>query len=1007
MAVEDVLQRALLGPRWVRALHGLRELLRVAQEDDVPRRAAHRDEVREGDLPGLVHDERVERPGRPLARPEPRGPRHDVHAPVAQRRLHGLVVVDHLHARRARRVVVVGLLEDAEVDPLLPGVLHHRLQEGADGGMAEGGDPHRPPRPARSPRPNDVRDDPRAQVRLARSGRSLDGQVRAVERQDDAACRIPRILAVAGELRPRVAGGIRTDPARPGDVRRQPQEDVADRPPVGQGRVDPVIHDPAAQVHHRRPEGLRVDRLRRQEADDRREVAGRGLRAHLDVQPSLVGMDLEDLPDDPPLGCRDRVLAAPELGLLCGVEGPPVEGRPRDGPHHALVPDPADRGGVPREVVAVEVLEPIPLEPVGPVLPSVPAQEVREQAAGLGLGREEVGVERLRVDPRHEVRAELNDGRVRVTDRVVGGARQPRRPARVGPLARHQLGASLLQPVAEHEGGDAVLAVVRGDVVEELLVARLQPALVREHRVERHRDPVRVAGQGVEGLHLLDRVRLGADADALADDPVEVHEDLRAEEDVELLLPGAVALRQAVQSGRLVRGVVVDVHPGVAAATVHDVVDERLERLLLRGAVVGPEGGEGGVGGGRGRAGGRVRAGRCACAGGRLLDVAEEVLQAIVEREPVALEVEEDVQCRRLREDPEAAPLGLLHRAVVVHRPLGARVLEDLPGARAGALLLELHRRLILEAHKDVGREIGDRTGGGGAGRAQGGERLDRRDAGPPELLDLVAADERHPREVARAVPEPAAVLRPGADRAVVGGVHDLGGRLGGGGGPREDGLLETAADQPVVRGEVGDAEGLARGLAPAQDHVDLLRRLALDRLHHPGVCEELEQRARLRGERELRVLGLVDPVAEGGGGAGAVDPPEEVGLPRPALIHERRLVDDIVAAAHRFERRLAGRKEGFLPALVRDFRNAQAVGRELLEVPVLVLQALLAEEVELGVLVERPLQEPREDRTVEQRQVRAVEEPDQIGRAEDDGATESAHGSGPPPAPRETLSRG
>ena len=55
--------------RRVRALRDLRELVRVAEQDEVSRRRADRERVGERDLPGLVDEERVDAAGRaPRAR---------------------------------------------------------------------------------------------------------------------------------------------------------------------------------------------------------------------------------------------------------------------------------------------------------------------------------------------------------------------------------------------------------------------------------------------------------------------------------------------------------------------------------------------------------------------------------------------------------------------------------------------------------------------------------------------------------------------------------------------------------------------------------------------------------------------------------------------------------------------------------------------------------------------------------------------------------------------------
>ena len=123
---------------------------------------------------------------------------------------------------------------------------------------------------------------------------------------------------------------------------------------------------------------------------------------------------------------------------------------------------------------------------------------------------------------------------------------------------RRGLQASLLEPVAEKEVRDAVIAVVRRDRIEDRGVARLHPALVLDDAEPGLGDATLAFGH-VEGLELLDRIALDARADSLADDVVvEVHEDAPAEEDVDLVFARRVALHQALEGTRLIAAVVID-----------------------------------------------------------------------------------------------------------------------------------------------------------------------------------------------------------------------------------------------------------------------------------------------------------------------------------------------------------------------------------------------------------------------------------------------------------------
>ena len=67
-----------------RALRDLRQLVRVAEQDEVARRMPDRDNVRKRDLPGLVHDQRVEEAGEVGAREEPRRARDELELVVQQ-----------------------------------------------------------------------------------------------------------------------------------------------------------------------------------------------------------------------------------------------------------------------------------------------------------------------------------------------------------------------------------------------------------------------------------------------------------------------------------------------------------------------------------------------------------------------------------------------------------------------------------------------------------------------------------------------------------------------------------------------------------------------------------------------------------------------------------------------------------------------------------------------------------------------------------------------------------
>ena len=60
LLAEQPVEAGEAGRAGMRALHHLRQLAWIADEDDVPRAAPHREQVGETDLPGLVDDERIE-----------------------------------------------------------------------------------------------------------------------------------------------------------------------------------------------------------------------------------------------------------------------------------------------------------------------------------------------------------------------------------------------------------------------------------------------------------------------------------------------------------------------------------------------------------------------------------------------------------------------------------------------------------------------------------------------------------------------------------------------------------------------------------------------------------------------------------------------------------------------------------------------------------------------------------------------------------------------------------
>ncbi len=276
-------------------------------------------------------------------------------------------------------------------------------------------------------------------------------------------------------------------------------------------------------------------------------------------------------------------------------------------------------------------------------------------------------------------------------------------------------------------------------------------------------------------------------------------------------------------------------------------VDELLERALLALAVVRPEGSEG----------------RPAVLAP---EDAEEVLEPAVGRpERVALDVEEDVARRGLRQQLEAALRRRLEQVIRV------------PPGHACAVL---ERGLVAQRLEGARRHARDL-----AVRRRGGELGERADARLLEPRNLVAAQARDEREVVVPLPLRLAAFAEVADRAVRDGQRVRLGRVG-------DELEEALPDAPVVGHEVAGPVGVAQP-GPEQDVHE--RRLAPgDAGELLGVEAELEDVSRLRGAGELRVGRLV----------GAVRLPlEEVRDPAPPLVDEDALVDDVDAGGERLAR--------------------------------------------------------------------------------------------------------
>ena len=75
------------------------------------------------------------------------------------------------------------------------------------------------------------------------------------------------------------------------------------------------------------------------------------------------------------------------------------------------------------------------------------------------------------------------------------------------------------------------------------------------------------------------------------------------------------------------------------------------------------------------------------------------------------------------------------------------------------------------------------------------------------------------------------------------------------------------------------------------------------------------------------------------------------------------------------------------------DRRHVQTIGTQLIQIPLLVLESTLADDVELAIVAMRPLDEPGNGRSLERREVFAGEVTDEVGRGEDGRPVDELHG--------------
>ena len=333
-------------------------------------------------------------------------------------------------------------------------------------------------------------------------------------------------------------------------------------------------------------ECLAVDRPARPEAHTR----GQRLLAGADPDRHLPGRFVEiDLADAFACVGARAIVASGELGLLLrhhvGVDG------------GSLVRARRTRRVLLQASQAFLVLDQLPLFAVHAVKQRPPGrlvgtavkiQQLVAQLGGVVLGQPLGAVGRQGVDQPLAVRHQALLGLLRLRQgRHLAGGAFGRCDAKSHP-PRHARRPQLQKPVVQLLGRFDVVAVVDGNVLQQLRVLRFAPALVEDNAGAGILDVAR-ARRPIEALDVLDRVaRLGC-ADGLAHDLVQVHEGALAQQVVDLHFARGVPAGQALECRFFVAGVVVDVGAGKLFAPLGDEVDEGLERRPLIGAGMRPE----------------------------------------------------------------------------------------------------------------------------------------------------------------------------------------------------------------------------------------------------------------------------------------------------------------------------------------------------------------------------------------------------------------------------------
>ncbi len=382
----------------------------------------------------------------------------------------------------------------------------------------------------------------------------------------------------------------------------------------------------------------------------------------------------------------------------------------------------------------------------------------------------------------------------------------------------------------------------------------------------------------------------------------------------------------------------VHVHAGVGVPRPDEVIDEPLECVLLLALVGGPVGRE-----------------------PVLVDDAEQVFQTVITEERVALDVEEHVTGRRLGKQRE--PAALLRFEQLPSRLTRVALDELQPGLRGQSFTCgqpDRRRQLV---------------------RLAPAELTHRRDPGLAQAGGVRPGHERDEREIVFAAPLDLAPRLPPALGALL---DRLRMRVVAGVGEVE----QLRADQRCVGGAVG--EGVPVLGAVAGDDGEVLGRDALQRRQPLGVGGHLKQRRHLHAPREFGVGYVVGPCPAPGPFAAQ----QEVGVPAPAPVEERGLVDDVGAGRHCF---LGGRlglaQRCGVTLGVRDLDDLTALVAQALQVALFVLEPPREQQLEhLVRALLRARQLPARHREIEVRQMAAGEVLREVGGADEERAVGLVH---------------